>query len=120
MPRARSALTADAIASVDAFAWSQVPGSAASVPRLMFTTRTSGRAVATQLSADTICPRVWKRPCASSTLTATSPLAGATPSGATAALELAPGGVLTALVKRALPGLPVTALRTAADLLVTA
>ena len=31
---------------------------------------------------------------------------------ATSAVELAPGGVLTALVKRALPGLPVTALKT--------
>ena len=40
--------------------------------------------------------------------------------GATAAVELAPGGVLTALVKRALPGLPCTALKTADDLLVTA
>ena len=40
--------------------------------------------------------------------------------GATAVVELAPGGVLTALVKRALPGLPCTALKTADDLLVTA
>ena len=40
--------------------------------------------------------------------------------GATAAVELAPGGVLAALVKRALPGLPCTALKTADDLLVTA
>lgn len=40
--------------------------------------------------------------------------------GATAAVELAPGGVLTALVKRALPGLPCTALKTADDLLVAA
>ena len=40
--------------------------------------------------------------------------------GATAAVELAPGGVLTALVKRALPGLPCAALKTADDLLVAA
>ena len=40
--------------------------------------------------------------------------------GATAAVELAPGGVLTALVKRARPGLPCTALKTADDLLVAA
>lgn len=39
---------------------------------------------------------------------------------ATSAVELAPGGVLTALVKRALPGLPVRALKGAADLLVAA
>lgn len=45
-------------------------------------------------------------------------LAAAT--AATSAVELAPGGVLTALVKRALPGLPATALKTADDLLVTA
>lgn len=45
-------------------------------------------------------------------------LAAAT--GATRVLELAPGGVLAALVKRALPGVPLTALRTADDLLVTA
>jgi len=45
-------------------------------------------------------------------------LAAAT--AATSAVELAPGGVLTALVKRALPGLPVTALKTADDLLVNA
>jgi len=45
-------------------------------------------------------------------------LAAAT--GATSAVELAPGGVLTALVKRALPGLPCTALKTTDDLLVTA
>ena len=40
--------------------------------------------------------------------------------GATAAVELAPGGVLTALVKRARPGLPCAALKTADDLLVAA
>lgn len=45
-------------------------------------------------------------------------LAAAT--AATSAVELAPGGVLAALVKRALPGLPVTALKTADDLLVDA
>ena len=45
-------------------------------------------------------------------------LAAAT--AATSAIELAPAGVLTGLVKRVLPGLPVTALRTADDLLVTA
>lgn len=39
---------------------------------------------------------------------------------ATEAVELAPAGVLKALMKRALPDLPVTALRTPADLLVTA
>ena len=40
--------------------------------------------------------------------------------GATRAVELAPGGVLTALVKRARPDLPITALKAADDLLVTA
>ncbi|MCW2613851.1 MAG: malonyl CoA-acyl carrier protein transacylase [Frankiales bacterium] len=44
-------------------------------------------------------------------------LAAAT--AATSAVELAPGGVLAGLVKRALPGLPVTALKTADDLLVS-
>ena len=41
-------------------------------------------------------------------------------SGADAATELAPAGVLGALVKRALPGTPVTALRSPDDLLVRA
>lgn len=45
-------------------------------------------------------------------------LAAAT--AATEAVELAPGGVLKALMKRALPDVPVTALRTQDDLLVTA
>lgn len=45
-------------------------------------------------------------------------LAAAT--AATAAVELAPAGVLAALVKRALPGVPVRSVRTPADLLVTA
>jgi [acyl-carrier-protein] S-malonyltransferase len=40
--------------------------------------------------------------------------------GAARAVELAPAGVLTPLVRRAQPGLPVTALRTPADLLVSA
>ncbi len=40
--------------------------------------------------------------------------------GATRAVELAPGGVLAALVKRARPDLPITALKAADDLLVTA
>ena len=40
--------------------------------------------------------------------------------GATSAVELAPGGVLAALVKRAVPGLVCTPLKTADDLLVTA
>ena len=39
---------------------------------------------------------------------------------ATRVVELAPGGVLAALVKRALPGVPVVALRSTGDLLVTA
>ncbi|CAA9361654.1 MAG: Malonyl CoA-acyl carrier protein transacylase [uncultured Frankineae bacterium] len=37
-------------------------------------------------------------------------------SGATEAVELAPAGVLAGMAKRALPGVPVTALRTPADL----
>ncbi len=41
-------------------------------------------------------------------------------SAATRAVELAPAGVLRALMKRALPDVPVTALRTPDDLLVTA
>lgn len=41
-------------------------------------------------------------------------------SAATAAVELAPAGVLAPLVKRALPGVPVRSVRTPADLLVTA
>lgn len=45
-------------------------------------------------------------------------LAAAT--AATRAVELAPAGVLKALMRRALPDVPVTALRTPADLLVTA
>ena len=45
-------------------------------------------------------------------------LAAAT--AATGAVELAPAGVLKALMKRALPDVPVTALRTQDDLLVTA
>ena len=40
--------------------------------------------------------------------------------GATSAVELAPGGVLAALVKRSVPGLVCTPLKTADDLLVTA
>ncbi len=47
-------------------------------------------------------------------------LAAAAAAAATEAVELAPAGVLKALMKRALPDVPVTALRTQDDLLVTA
>jgi [acyl-carrier-protein] S-malonyltransferase len=40
--------------------------------------------------------------------------------GATSVVELAPGGTLTAIAKRALPGVPLTALRSTADLPVPA
>lgn len=43
-------------------------------------------------------------------------LAGVADLGATAVVELAPGGTLAALAKRALPGLPTVALRTPDDL----
>jgi hypothetical protein len=81
-PRLFKVSMAAANAMVNAVVLSHAPLKSAEVPKLMFTTRTAGWVIRSQLSPEITCAELANLPWLSRTLMATMLASGATPTGA--------------------------------------